>query len=60
MQNAARQSRGYRFLVKSPKELEEKTLSQMQTKRTLQENLETGTFDIICLLLTFYRNILRE
>ena len=58
--NATRQSGGYRFLEKSPKELEEKKLSQMQTKRTLQEFWETRIFDIICLLFTFYRNILRE
>ena len=60
IQNAARPSGRYSFLEKSLKELEEKKLSQMQTKRTLQENWETRIFDIICLLLTFYRNILRE
>ena len=31
----------------------------MQTKQTLQENWETRIFDIVCLLLTFCRNILR-
>ena len=32
----------------------------MQTKRTLQENWEKRIFDIVCLLRTFSRNILRE
>ena len=50
----------YSFLEKSSKELEEKNLSPMQTKRTLQKSWETRIFDIICLLLTFCRNILRE
>ena len=56
----ARHSGEYSFLGKSPKELEEKKLYQMLTKRTLQENWETRIFDIICLLRTFCRNILRE
>ena len=56
----ARHSGEYSFLGKSPKELEEKKLYRMMTKRTLQENWETRIFDIICLLRTFCRNILRE
>ena len=55
----ATQSGRYSFLEKSPKVLEEK-MSQMQNKRSLQENWETRIFHIIGLLLTFYRNILRE
>ena len=45
---------------KKSKRIRRKKLSQMQTKRTQKENWEMQIFDIICLLLTFCRNVLRE
>ena len=45
---------------KKSKRIRRKKLSQMQTKRTQKQNWEMQIFDIICLLLTFCRNILQE